>query len=37
MIVYESTKELFVEDVIEDRIERVIDKKFFEKMGYHTS
>lgn len=37
MIVYESTKELFVEDVIEDKIERVIDKKFFEKMGYHTS
>ena len=37
MIVYEATKQLFVEDVIQDRIEENIDKKFYEKMGYHTS
>ncbi len=37
MIIYESTKEMFVEDVIEDKIEGVIDQKFFERMGYHTS
>ena len=37
MIVYEATKLLFVEDVVQDRIEENIDKKFYEKMGYHTS
>ena len=37
MIVYEATKQLFVEDVVQDRIEENIDKKFYEKMGYHTS
>ena len=34
MIVYEATKELFVEDVVQDRIEENIDSKFYEKMGY---
>lgn len=37
MIVYEATKRLFVEDVVQDRIEENIDRKFYEKMGYHTS
>lgn len=37
MIVYEATKQLFIEDVVKDRIEENIDKKFYEKMGYHTS
>ena len=37
MIVYEATKKLFVEDVLQDRIEENIDRKFYEKMGYHTS
>ncbi len=37
MIVYEATKELFVSDVIQDKIRDRIDKKFYEKMGYHTS
>ena len=37
MIVYEATKELFVEDVVQDRIEESIDEKFYNKMGYHTS
>ena len=37
MIVYEATKLLFVEDVIQDKIEANIDRKFYEKMGYHTS
>ena len=37
MVVYEATKQLFVEDVIQDKIEENIDKRFFEKMGYHTS
>lgn len=37
MIVYESTKQLFVEDVVQDRIEENIDRRFYEKMGYHTS
>ena len=37
MIVYEATKQLFVEDVVQDRIEEDIDRKFYEKMGYHTS
>ena len=37
MIVYEATKQLFVEDVIQDRIEENIDRKFYEKMGYNTS
>lgn len=37
MIVYEATKQLFVEDVIKDRIEENIDRKFYERMGYHTS
>lgn len=37
MIVYEATKELFVEDVIQDRIEENIDEKFYSQMGYHTS
>ena len=33
MIVYEATKQLFVEDVVQDRIEENIDRKFYEKMG----
>ena len=33
MIVYESIKQLFVEDVVQDRIEENIDRKFYEKMG----
>lgn len=37
MIVYEATKQLFVEDVVQDRIEENIDRIFYEKMGYHTS
>ena len=37
MIVYEATKQLFIEDVIQDKIEENIDRKFYEKMGYHTS
>ena len=37
MIVYEATKQLFVEDVVQDRIKENIDRKFYEKMGYHTS
>ena len=37
MIIYEATKQLFVEDVIQDRIEERIDKKFYDEMGYHTS
>ena len=37
MIVYEATKRLFVEDVVQDRIEENIDRKFYEKMGYHKS
>jgi hypothetical protein len=37
MIVYEATKQTFVEDVVQDRIEENIDRKFYEKMGYHTS
>ena len=37
MIVYEATKERFVSDVIQDKIRDRIDKKFYEKMGYHTS
>jgi len=32
MIVYEATKQLFVEDVVQDRIEENIDRKFYEKM-----
>ena len=36
MIVYESTKQLFVEDVVQDRIEENIDRKFYEKMGLKT-
>ena len=37
MIVYEATKQLLVENVVQDRIEENIDRKFYEKMGYHTS
>lgn len=37
MIVYEATKQLFVEDVVQDRIEENIDRQFYERMGYHTS
>ena len=37
MVVYEATKKLFVEDVIQDRIEENIDRRFYERMGYHTS
>ena len=37
MIVYEATKKSFVEDVVQDRIEENIDRRFYEKMGYHTS
>ena len=29
MIVYEATKKQFVEDVVQDKIEENIDKKFF--------
>ena len=31
MIVYEATKQLFVEDVVQDRIEKNIDRKFYKK------
>ena len=34
MIVYEATKQLFVEDVVQDRIEENIDRRFYERMGY---
>ena len=37
MIVYEATKQLFVEDVVQDRIEENIDRRFYERIGYHTS
>lgn len=37
MIVYEATKQLFVEDVVQDKIEENIDRKFYKRMGYHTS
>ena len=37
MVVYEATKQLFIEDVVQDRIEENIDKEFYNKMGYHTS
>ncbi len=37
MIVYEATKQVFVEDVVQDKIEENIDRKFYEKIGYHTS
>jgi DUF2075 family protein/nucleoside-triphosphatase THEP1 len=37
MIVYEATKQLFVEDVVQDKIEENIDRRFYERMGYHTS
>lgn len=37
MIVYEATKQLFVEDVVQDKIEENIDRTFYQKMGYHTS
>lgn len=37
MVVYEATKELFIEDVVDSRIEETIDEKFYEKLGYHTS
>lgn len=37
MIVYEATKQLFVEDVVQDKIEENIDRTFYEKIGYHTS
>lgn len=37
MIVYEATKQLFLEDVVQDKIEENINRTFFEKMGYHTS
>lgn len=33
MIVYEATKQLFVEDVVQDRIEENIDRKFYEKIS----
>ena len=36
MIVYEATKQLFVEDVVQDQIEENIDRKFYEKMGLKT-
>ena len=32
MIVYESTKQLFVEDVVQDRIEENIDRKLLEQL-----
>lgn len=37
MIIYESTKQQFIEDVVQDKIEENIDKEFYKKMGYHTS
>lgn len=37
MIVYEATKNTFVQDVINDTIDSAIDEVFFQKMGYHTS
>lgn len=36
MIVYSATKNIFANDVIENRIEEEIDKRFYQKMGYHT-
>lgn len=36
MIVYEATKQLFIDDVVQDKIGESIDKKFYERMGYHT-
>lgn len=36
MIVYEATKELFIADVIKEKIRGKIDKKFYKKVGYHT-
>ena len=36
MIVYESKKQVFVEDVVQDRIEENIGRKFYEKMGMRT-
>lgn len=37
MIVYEATKQIFIEDVVKDKIEENIDRKFYERMGYNTS
>ena len=37
MIIYEATKESFVEDVVQDKIEENIDNKYFEKIGHHAS
>lgn len=37
MIIYESTKQQFIEDVVQDKIEENIDKEFYKKMGYHTT
>lgn len=37
MIIYEATKKTFIEEVIQDKIEKNIDTRFYEKMGYHTS
>lgn len=33
MIVYEATKQLFVEDVVQDKIEENIDRNFVKKWG----
>ncbi len=37
MLVYESTKQYFIEDVINDQISSMIEKKFKDKMGFHTT
>lgn len=37
MIVYEATKQSFIEDVVSDRIERKVAEKFLEKIGHHAS
>lgn len=37
MILYEATKDVFIDQTDDCIIEQEIDKKFYEKMGYHTS
>ena len=37
MIVYEATKQSFIEDVIHDRIVMKVEEKFFKKIGKHST
>lgn len=37
MLVYESTKQYFIEDVINDQISSKIENTFKDKMGFHTT